>query len=306
MRRESAGAAIMALSAACFSLTAIFAKLAYAGQVNLITTLSARSVLAALVLWAIVWLGGQTGAVKRRDLSSLFIISLIYLGFTTFFMASLERIPASLASLLLYTYPTMVVLYEVVACRYPLGTAKTAALVLTGGGLMLVLGNISGRVDPAGVLLGLGCAVCSAAYVIYGQKVTGKHPPLVMVAFIFTFAAVVFTPYGLATGGLSLDFPAYSWIWLVAIALIPACLGNLLMFIALIRVEAGKAAIIGTSEVVMTVSISALFLGDRLTPLQLAGGLMVLAGIIVLQLRGRRRDKGQESVLQDNVDKQVN
>ncbi len=294
MKQEHAGAALVVLSAVCYGVMAVFIKLAYAGQINLITALAGRFVLASLFMWVAVWIGRQPVSLSRREAASLLLLSLLgYGGGSTFFFASLLHIPASLASLVLFTHPVMVSLYEVVAYRYPLTVKKLAALGLSTAGLLLVLGNTSERVDPRGVLLALGAALSYTAYLLYGKKVVGRRSPMITTAYVLTFAAAGFTLFGLAAGGISLGFPAASWTWLAAMALVSTCMGIWFLFAGLKRIEAGKASIISTLEVVVTVSLSAVLLGDVITPAQVAGGAMILAGITVLQLQpGRAGGEG--------------
>ncbi|MFZ5634440.1 MAG: DMT family transporter [Bacillota bacterium] len=288
MKQEHIGAALVLLSAVCYGFMAVFVKLAYAGHINLITTLSVRFVLASLFMWLVVLVSRQPVSISRKEAASLFSLSLLgYGGASTFFFASLQMIPASLASLVLFIHPVMVSLFEVVVYRYPLNIQKVSALGLSTAGLVLVLGNISGRFDPGGIILVLGAALSYTAYLLYGKKVVTRHPPAVTTAFVLTFAAAGFTLYGLAAGGISFGFPAASWIWLAAMAVVSTFMGISLLFAGLKRLEAGKASIISTFEVVVTVGFSALLLGDVLTPLQLAGGLMILAGIIILQVQSK-------------------
>lgn len=292
MKQEHAGAVLVILSAVCYGVMAIFVKFAYAGQINLITTLSGRFILASLFLWGAVLISRQPVSISRKEAASLLLLSLLgYGGASTFYFASLQVIPASLASLVMFTHPLMVSFFEVIFYRYPFNLKKVAALSLSTAGIILVLGNISGGVNPGGIFMVLAASLSYTAYLLYGNKVVRRHPPLVTTAFVLTFAAAGFTLYGLAAGGIKIDFPAASWVWLGAMALVSTSLGILFLFSGLKRIEAGKASIISTFEVVVTVSLSALLLGDVLTPLQVAGGLMILAGIIILQLQPARRDE---------------
>ena len=281
MKKEHSGAALVALSALCYGFMAIFVKLAYAGNINMITTLSGRFILASIFMWAAVWIGRQPFSISGREMASLLLLSLLgYGGSSTFFFASLQLIPASLA---LFIHPVMVSLFEVIVYRYPLTIKKISALVLSTGGLVLVLGNVSGGVDPRGIVLALGAALCYTAYLLYGNGVVRRHPPVVTTAYVLSFAAAGFTLYGLAGGGIDFSFPAGSWIWLVAMAMVSTSMGILFLFAGLRRIEAGKASIVSTIEVVITVGFSALLFRDVLTPAQIVGGMAVLLGIIILQ-----------------------
>lgn len=286
MRQEHTGIFFVALSAVCYGFMAIFVKFAYAGQVNLTTTLSGRFVLAALFMWLLVFIRRQPVSISSRDILSLLLISLLGYGVSsTLFFASLRVIPASLASLVLFTHPVMVSVAEAVIYRYPLTPRKVSALILSMAGLMMVLGNIKGEINQEGVIMALGAAVFYTAYLLYGQRAVKKHPPDVVTAFLLTFAAIGFTSYGVAAGGIYLGFPPTSWIWIVAMAFVSTFSAVLFLFAGLKRLEAGKASVISTLEVVFTVLFSSILLGDSMNLLQIAGGLMIVSGIIFLRVQ---------------------
>ncbi|MFZ5645142.1 MAG: DMT family transporter [Bacillota bacterium] len=286
MKQDHIGVLLVILSSVCYGFMAIFVKFAYAGQANLATVLSSRFVLASLFLWLIVIVGKTAVTVTRKDLLSLLLLSIVGYGIaSTFFFASLLFIPASLASLILFIHPVMVTIYETVFYRYPLGLKKAAALVLSTAGLFLVMGNISGEVNIRGALLAMGAAFSYTIYLLYGKKVVGKHSPVLVTAFVLTFAAAGFSAYGLAFGEIDLSFPLYTWVWILAVAAVSTCMGILFLFAGLKRLEAGKASILSTFEVIITVSFSTLLLGDVMTPAQIAGGAAILAGIVILRMQ---------------------
>ncbi len=292
MKQEHAGAVLVFSAAICFGLIAIFVKMAYAGQINMITSLSVRFILASIFMWAVILLTGQAIYLTVKEMASLFLVSLLgYGGAGTFYFASLQTIPPSLASLLLFTHPILVTLFEIIFYRYPVTAKKLTALILSSAGIFLVLGNISGDISIKGILLALASGVSYAAYLLYGNRTVQGHPPLVTTTFVLTFAAAGFTLYGLAAGDISFDFPLRSWIWLLAMALISTCLGIICLFAGLKRINAGIASIIGTFELVVTVILSALIFGDILTMLQIAGGILILTGIIILQVKPSQEEK---------------
>ncbi|MHB8156476.1 MAG: DMT family transporter [Desulfocucumaceae bacterium] len=284
MKQEHTGILLIVLSAACYGFMAIFVKFAYSGQVNLTTALSVRFILASFFIGLVVFAGGHSIRIPKKDVLSLLLLCLVGYGpAAVLFFASLQFIPASLASLILFTHPVMVTIFEVVVYKYPITVKKALALALSTTGLFLVMGNISGEVSIKGIALGLGAALSYTVYLLYGKKIVGNHPPAVVTAYILTFSAIGFTLYGLVTGGINIDFPISSWIWVFAMAIISTCMGIVLLFAGLKRLEAGKASIVSTLEVVITLTFSAILLREVMTLLQLAGAIMILAGIVFLR-----------------------
>jgi drug/metabolite transporter (DMT)-like permease len=284
MKQEHKGALLIVMSAACYGFMAIFVKFAYAGQANLATVLSGRFVMASLFLWLLVAVLRQPARVSGSEMGSLLLLSFFGYGLTsTLYFASLLYISAPIASILLFIYPVLVTLFETVFYRYPLSLKKAAALALSTTGLVLVMGNVSSGVNMRGVVLALGSALSYATHILYGKKLVGKHTPLMVTAYVLSFPAIGFALYGLASGGVKLDLPAGTWLWILAVAVISTCMSILFLYAGLRRLEAGKASIISTLEIIVTVSFSALLLGESVTAIQAMGGAMILGGIVVLR-----------------------
>jgi drug/metabolite transporter (DMT)-like permease len=285
---RSSGTLMCLASGAAFGAMAIFGKLAYGEGSTVATLLAVRFSLAALVFWAIV-LGGR----GRRDLRAIRgrdVRTAIALGAGGYalqagcFFAALTRIDASLLSLMLYTYPAIVAAAAVALGRERLDRRRVAALALASTGLVCVVaGAGTGAIDPVGAALGLIAACVYTTYILVGEGVAVRVAPMTLSAIVCTGAAVSLT----AGGSLLGEFrpgaltPA-GWGWL-------ACLGGVstvaaigLFFAGLRRVGPTAASILSTVEPVVTVVLAAVVFGELLSPLQIAGGALVLAAVPVL------------------------
>src|SRR3954470_1771831 len=147
---RSSGTVMCLASGAAFGAMAIFGKLAYSAGATAGTLLSGRFILAALVFWLFVPLR-EVRALARRDIAAgLALGACGYALQSGCYFAALQRIDASLLSLLLYTFPAMVAVAAVALGRERLDARRGAALVLASGGLVLVVsGAGAGRLDPA-------------------------------------------------------------------------------------------------------------------------------------------------------------
>ena len=135
------------------------------------------------------------------------------------YFAALDRIDASLLTLLLYVYPVLVMVGAVVLRRERWSGRRAAALSLALLGMLLVLSGAAGhRFDWVGVGLGLVAAVVYTAYILVGDRVLGGIAPIPLAALVCCGA---FSTYAVATvvrGGPTLGFGAAGWGWLVAVA----------------------------------------------------------------------------------------
>src|SRR3954471_3581213 len=124
------GVALCLVSACGFGLMAIFAKEGYRDGLGVTSLLAARFVLAALVFWAIVAVRGGPRPPRRLAAAGLALGAIGYSAQAGLFFTALEHIDASLASLLLYTYPALVLCAAVTLRRERFRSRKGAALVL--------------------------------------------------------------------------------------------------------------------------------------------------------------------------------
>jgi drug/metabolite transporter (DMT)-like permease len=227
-------------------------------------------------------------AAPVRTLLAPFLLGLTIYGLETgLFFASLERIDVSLASLLMCSYPALVVVGAVLLRRERASRRRAAALAVALVGVALVLaGGVGGAIDPLGIGLALGAAIAYAAYVLVSDKLLGTTEPLVLATMLCAGAAAAFALAGGATG--SLDAPRPSTLLVVAaIALVATVLPIAAFLGGVHRIGPSRATILGTVEPPVTIALSALVFGERLGPVQLVGAALVVSAIVILQLRRR-------------------
>jgi drug/metabolite transporter (DMT)-like permease len=284
------GAFLCLLSAAAFGCMAIFGKLAYDEGVDVGSLLLVRFALAAALLAVVAGsLGALRGLGRRALLTGLALGAIGYATQAGLYFLALERMDASLLSLLLYTYPALVTGAAIVLGREAPSARKGAALVLASAGTALVLaGAGTGALDPLATVMALGAAAAYTAYILTGDRVVAGVPPLALAALVTAGATVTFGAAVLVTGGPDLGFAAAGWGWLTAIALVSTVGAIIAFFAGLSRVGPSTASILSTVEPVVTVALAAAVFGEALTTVQLTGGVLVLGTVFVLNAPRRR------------------
>ena len=289
----AAGPLLCLASAAAFGAMGIFGKLAYDEGATVGTLLSARFVLAALLFWILVAATGATRslrAISRRDLGiALALGALGYSAQAGAYFTALERLDASLLSLLLYTFPAMVTVAAILLGRERANRRTAVALVLASAGLTLVLaGAGTGALDPLGTLLGISAAVIYSAYILTSAGIAGRVGPILLSALVCTGAASTLTVAGVAGGEMHLgDVSATGFGWLAGIAVVSTVAAVGLFFAGLKRVGPTTASILSTAEPVTTVFLAFLVFGESLAAVQLAGGALVVSAVFVLSAPAR-------------------
>jgi drug/metabolite transporter (DMT)-like permease len=292
------GAVFCLLSAVAFGAMAIFGKLAYDEGVAVGDLLLVRFGVAALVMLAVVrWRGGFGGLPRRTALAAFGMGALGYAAQSASYFAALDRIDASLLTLILYVYPVLVMVGAVVLGRERWSRRRAAALALALAGILLVLtGAATSRFDWLGAGLGLVAALVYTAYILVGDRVLAGIPPLALTALVCCGGATTYAAATLVRGGpttLGHVGPA-AWGWLLTLSLVSTVAAIIFFFAGLARVGPSVASILSVLEPVVTVGLAAAVFGESLTPGQLLGGVFVLGAVVVIQWpRASRSDAGE-------------
>lgn len=280
------GMLLCALSAVAFGAMAVFAKQAYAAGVTVVTLLSLRFLLAAALFWAIAAARGARLPSRRTIVNGLALGAFGYAAQGGCYFGALTRLDAGLTSLLTYIYPILVFAGAFALGREQATSRRVGALGLASAGTILVLaGGSVGAIDGLGVALALGCAVVYAAYILMSDRMVGNVDPFMLAALITTGAAVSMWTVGGATGSLHFDFDAGGWLWILALAWGSTVLGIAAFLSGMRAVGPATASIVSTVEPAVTVGLAMALYGEALGPTQIAGGVLVLGAVVVLQLR---------------------
>jgi drug/metabolite transporter (DMT)-like permease len=287
---RSSGTLMCLGSGAAFGAMAVFGKLAYGDGATVGTLLAVRFVLAAGLFWALVLAGGagqEVRALAGRDIGvGLAMGGCGYALQAGCYFAALERIDASLLSLLLYTFPAIVAGAAVALGRERMDGRRLAALGLAFGGLGLVVaGAGAGALDPVGAALGLGAAVVYSTYILVSDGIVARVRPRVLAALVCTGAAASLTVGSALLGELRPgELTAAGWGWLACLAVVSTVASISLFFAGLRRVGPTTASILATVEPLVTVLLAFLVFGETLGVVQVVGGGLVLAAVLVLQV----------------------
>ena len=287
----SSGVLLCLASAAAFGAMGIFGKLAYGEGAGVGTLLSVRFAAAAILFWLLVVATGALPRLReasRRDLCSALALGVAgYSAQAGCYFAALQRLDASLLSLVLYTFPAIVTVAAIMLGRERASGRSAVALALVSAGLVLVLaGAATGALDPLGTALGLGAALVYATYILTSEGVAGRLGPLVVSALVCTGAAVTLTLGAVALGDLRPgDVSPAGFGWLAGLVVVSTVGAVALFFAGLARVGPTTASILSTAEPVTTVLLAFVVFGEALGAVQLAGGALVLGGVLVLTRR---------------------
>ncbi|BAO43128.1 DMT family transporter [Thiolapillus brandeum] len=289
------GGTLIVLGAIGFSGKSILIKLAYADsvQVDAITLMTLRMAFALpFFLAAAFWRGDAEKAAHGRGDWMV----LLLLGIMGYYLASLldfkglEHISAGLERLILFLYPTFVVLLTALLYRRPIGRTQRLALVLSYVGIGLVYGTQPMGVSPnasLGALLVLGSAVVFAIYMTASGHYIPRFGSRRFTAYSMSVACAVTIVHFLLVKPVSgLAVSSHVLALGLALALFSTVLPAFLMTAGIRRIGADHAAIVGSIGPVSTLMLAWLVLGEALTTPQILGAVLVVCGVLLVSLAG--------------------
>ncbi|RTZ94345.1 MAG: hypothetical protein DSY91_00400 [Deltaproteobacteria bacterium] len=268
-----------------------------------VTLVQYRAFFGTVVLFAVLAVFARSHLrINPRHVPFFALYGLLSIGLNSFcYFSAIQKIGISLAVVLLYTYPVFLMILSIFFLKEPLTGIKVFALLLSVTGVMFLVthgglwGNLTSR---SGIFYGLGAGFFSALYSLFGKKALVRYQPATVLFYALLFGSLFFLVWGLATGQLQTRFSSKAWFWLFVLGVGPSLLGYFLYTMGLKYVEASRAGIVATVEVLAAVLGAFLFFDERMTAKQILGGIMVLSGAVAVQweeMNPYRRKGGEVS-----------
>ncbi len=312
---ELSGAGLVVLSAVCFGTLGPLSRMAGDAGVSSLGLVTWRATLGGLCMVAFVAIrvmAGHRGALVIGALSSRERWSLLAAGIANTVLnlavfIAFGRISIALALLVFYLYPSFVAIASVAWFGERLDRLRWAALATSMLGMVLVVagGGSLGGIDTLGLLLAFFGAVCQAVYVLIARHGFGRIPGAQAAGATMLLAGALYAITAVAIGqAVVITQPLAS-----SAALLPILAAGLVgagvptvAFIAGIRLlGAPRAAILATLEPVVGVTLAALLLGETPQPIQILGGIFIIAAGVLLQLRAPGEVAEHEAVTSEAV-----
>ena len=302
-RRRALGVALVLISACAFGSGALFAKPAYAAGVGWHVLSAWRFLFGASLAW--LWLLALPAhrqalrSLDRRLVLGSLGLGVLYVGNSATYFAGLETVDASLAALIVYIYPALVAVLTLRFGQRLRGARAWGALGLALVGVVLAVGGIDTTEAPPldGLLLVVVSPVIYAVWIILAARLSGERgdsgdsrngagaAASAATALMMTATAATYWLSAIALG-LPVDpgdVPAGAWFGLVGVGVVSTFIAIQAFYAGTQRVGAAQAALLSTIEPVWTISLAAIILRESLEPIQLAGGALILLGVVIAQ-----------------------
>ena len=226
--------------------------------------------------------------ISLKDLPYFFILGFVGIAGMQFtYYYAISKIHVGPAILLQYIQPVWVSIYAFLFQREPLSKGKIVSLLLAVIGCYFVVGGYQFdllRLNKVGIMSGVASSLFFTFYALYGEKGLKKYDPWTLILYGFGFGGLLYwiliSPMKFITGGYSLKM----WIAFLYIAIFATLIPFGFYFKGIERVRATRASITATWEPLIAGFAAYIVLGEVLYPLQVLGGIGVIAAVFLLQI----------------------
>ena len=293
-RNAYIGIACALLGSIGFSGKTIIIKLVYQYDVDVITLLALRMLIALPFFIAMAWWAGGGEPMSRRDWYAMAALGFIgyYLGSYLDF-AGLQYISAGLGRLILYLYPTLVLLFSALFLKQPIRPRHLLSLALSYGGIAIIFQHETAFGDDLprtllGAALVFAGAVTYAIYLIAGSGIVQKIGSMRFTAYASISASCFVIAHFMVTHGPARLAVAHEVYWLTLLmAIVSTVLPLWFMAEGLRRIGANQTSLVACIGPISTIALAHFFLGEAVTGYQLAGAALVLAGVMIISVKPR-------------------
>jgi len=292
---HGAGMALAILAAFGFSFKAIFVKLAYPYGVDAITLLALRMAFALpIFLWVGFAASRGMSAPTRRDWIGVVVMGLAgYYGASIFDFLGLQYISAGLERLILFTYPTLTLLFGMALARRLASRREAAALALCYAGIGAAFWHdLEFSPDAATIWLGGGLvfasALCYAVYLTGSARLIARLGTLRFAALATLVSTAAVLGHFLAVqpdplAALRQPWPVYAYA--LAMGLFSTALPVFAQSAAIRRLGSSRVALISMLGPLATIGFAGWLLDEALSLAQLLGAALVIAGVALASRR---------------------
>jgi drug/metabolite transporter (DMT)-like permease len=272
------------LGASSFACADVLSKVVLIDGADVLTMSVVRAVLGVAFLFAWLKLVPPRGAFTARATWISLGLGVLFAGNVFLLFKAFEVVEVPIAILTYFVYPLLTGL-AAAASGLERVTWRGAATALAAFlGLALMIGAHPTTLATVGILAALGAALCRVVILLVTRALLSGADPLRITWYSLLSSTAVFLVAVLATGNWQPPATTSGWLALVVLS-VAVTTGLLGVFASTVRIGPFRTALFMNLEPLLTAIGSALFLAQVLTPLQALGGGVMLAALVMFQLR---------------------
>jgi drug/metabolite transporter (DMT)-like permease len=270
-----------------YGLMPSISQLAFENGVNFDTMLANRYIIALSVTWAYIFFKRINPRISKSQFLFLMGIGVIYVGIALFINLSYLYLPGAIASILVFLYVSLVVIFEIIIGREKPNSTKIICVIISLVGLILVVWSPTGEqsLSLIGVFFALCGGVCYAVYatILGGTKAVGIDST-VLVGYVLIIPSIFYPIRCIALGQPLISESILQFGFIVLIAVLCTFLATLWFCIAVKINGSSTTAIINTMEPVIAYFAGMVIMGDVVGINAVFGGILIITAILILNI----------------------
>ncbi len=278
----------------CFSAKAILVKLAYRdSSVDAVTLLALRMIFSVpFFAIAAAFSSGKSTNVKFTGRQWFYVALIGLMGYyvsSMFDFVGLQYVSAGIERLILFSYPTMVLLMSSLLFKVKIKPLQWSALIITYLGLATAFfGEVNFRSSHSSDFL-FGSALIFLCAITYASYITGSGRLIPQVgaakfnSYAMSFASIgVLLHFFIWSDGSLFHLESRVYLYGFLMAIFSTVIPSYLVTLAINRIGANNAAIVSSVGPVSTILLAYIFLGETVTLWQLIGTVLILIGVLII------------------------
>ncbi|MBW1840595.1 MAG: EamA family transporter [Deltaproteobacteria bacterium] len=233
--------------------------------------------------------------ISRSDIPYFILFGTVGMAGVQFtYLFTISKIKVAAAILLQYLAPSFIAIHSMVFMKEKLSRSTLTALIGATLGCYLVVGAYNLEIlsmNIVGIISGILSAITFAWYAIHGEYGMRRYNPWTVLFYALLFGAVVWNILHPPLEAFMHTYAPIQWLWIMYIGVLGTLVPFGLYLEGINLIRSTQASITATLEPITAGVISYIFLNEIMEPLQITGGVIVIASIILLQLHQEQDDK---------------
>jgi probable blue pigment (indigoidine) exporter len=272
------------IAALMFSASDVFAKVALEGGSDVLSLLAFRSIVGIALMFGWLRLGPPAVALTPQARWVALGLGLLLTANLFGVFKAIELIPVSIAILTYFVYPLLTGLIGAATGIDRLTVSGAVAALVAFFGLALIIGANPAELATLGIVAALGGALCRTAMLLVTRATLKGTDARLVTWYTLWSSMAVFAALSILNWTWQWPHTPSGWVAFIGIGFTTTA-AILTLYVSTQRIGPFRTALYMNLEPFMTAVGSAIVLGDRLTPVQIAGGAVMLAALCAFQMR---------------------
>ncbi|EET85004.1 protein of unknown function DUF6 transmembrane [Clostridium carboxidivorans P7] len=275
------------ISAILFGTAGIFVKLSLKIGLDSISLLTVQYIIAVFLMFTTAFITGK----EKLNITKIQLIRLSILGvvgntfMTIFYYKAFEYLPVAMVTMLLFTYPIMVLIYSIIFHKQNLDKRKILVIFMAFLGCLLTLNILVGnfKYSIKGVIFGLLSALFYAFMNLYTEKKLFELDSLSINAYSTLFSLISLLIYRWPTFLFKENIQINALIYVAILAIVCEVIPLTLLYGSIKYIGALKVSIISNLEIPTAMIVSSFILKEQVTYTQVIGALFIVYAVYLIR-----------------------